>query len=92
MILHEGALALPMALTKEDLQLLDGNPIAYQHSGNGPPLVLVHGTTADHTRWQLVLAALEQHFTVYAMDRRGPGESGDKSPTLLTASLRTWPP
>lgn len=61
----------------------DGTPIAYQRSGKGSPLVLVHGTTADHTRWQLVLAALEQHFTVYAMDRRGRGESGDAEPYAL---------
>ena len=29
----------------------DGTPIAVWRSGEGPPLVLVHGTTADHTRW-----------------------------------------
>ena len=28
----------------------DGTEIAYWTSGNGPPLVLVHGTPADHTR------------------------------------------
>lgn len=55
----------------------DGTPIAFQRSGEGPALVLVHGSTADHTRWARVLAALERHFTVYAMDRRGRGESGD---------------
>ncbi|MGH2627301.1 MAG: alpha/beta fold hydrolase, partial [Anaerolineales bacterium] len=55
----------------------DGTLIAYQRSGEGPPLVLVHGTTADHTRWALILPELERHFSVYAMDRRGRGESGD---------------
>ncbi|WP_409338693.1 alpha/beta fold hydrolase [Halalkalicoccus ordinarius] len=55
----------------------DDTPIAFERSGNGPPLVLVHGTTADHTRWAPVLPALEEHFTVYAIDRRGRGESGD---------------
>lgn len=55
----------------------DGTAIAYQRSGKGPPLVLVHGTTADHTRWRPVLPPLEEHFTVYALDRRGRGESGD---------------
>ncbi len=55
----------------------DGTPIAYWQSGSGPPLVLVHGTTADHTRWAGVLPSLERHFTVYAMDRRGRGGSGD---------------
>ncbi|MGH9199572.1 MAG: alpha/beta fold hydrolase, partial [Acidimicrobiia bacterium] len=39
--------------------------------------------TADHTRWSPLLPALEQHFTVYAMDRRGRGESGDAEPYAL---------
>jgi pimeloyl-ACP methyl ester carboxylesterase len=56
---------------------VDGVTIAFERSGQGPPLVLVHGTAADHTRWAPILAALEQHFTVYAMDRRGRGGSGD---------------
>ncbi len=55
----------------------DGTPIAYWRSGRGPALVLVHGTTADHTRWQDVLPLLRPHVTVYAMDRRGRGGSGD---------------
>jgi len=50
---------------------------AFKKTGGGPPLVLVHGTTADHTRWNPVLPELEKHFTVYAMDRRGRGKSGD---------------
>ena len=55
----------------------DGTPIAYWRSGEGPPLVLVHGTSADHSRWTPVLPAFEQHFNVYAVDRRGRGGSGD---------------
>jgi pimeloyl-ACP methyl ester carboxylesterase len=55
----------------------DGTTIAAQVSGSGPVLVLVHGTTADHTRWAPVLRQLAEHFTVYAMDRRGRGDSGD---------------
>jgi len=55
----------------------DGIAIAYARSGHGPPMVVVHGTTADHTRWAPILDALGQHFTIYAVDRRGRGESGD---------------
>jgi pimeloyl-ACP methyl ester carboxylesterase len=55
----------------------DGTPIAYERTGSGPPLVLVHGTTADHTRWEPVRPVFAEHFTVYALDRRGRGESGD---------------
>src|SRR3990170_5412025 len=55
----------------------DGTLIAYERSGTGPALVLVHGTTADHTRWAPVLPILEKKFTLYAVDRRGRGVSGD---------------
>ena len=61
----------------ETIRSSDGTPIAYQRSGQGAPLVLVHGTTADHTRWAPVLPLFEQSFTVYAVDRRGRGGSGD---------------
>ena len=55
----------------------DGTPIACWRFGEGPPLMLVHGSISDHTYWKPVLAALEERFTVHAMDRRGRGESGD---------------
>ena len=55
----------------------DGTPIAFRRSGEGKPLLLVHGTTADHHRWAAISPQLEPHFTVYAMDRRGRGDSGD---------------
>ncbi len=60
---------------------VDGTPIAYERTGSGPPLVLVHGTTADHTRWEPVRPVFEEQFTVYAIDRRGRGESGDVQQT-----------
>jgi pimeloyl-ACP methyl ester carboxylesterase len=61
----------------ETVQSKDGTLIAFERSGSGPPLVLVHGTTADHTRWAGVLPGFEKNFTVYAVDRRGRGQSGD---------------
>jgi pimeloyl-ACP methyl ester carboxylesterase len=68
----------------------DGTPIAYWRSGTGPALILVHGTTADHTRWESVLPLLEPHVTVYAMDRRGRGASGDQARhTLLHEAADT---
>lgn len=61
----------------ETIPSRDGTQIAYTRSGQGPPLVLVHGTTADHTRWAPILPVFEEHFTMYAVDRRGRAESGD---------------
>ncbi len=58
----------------------DGTKIAFWRSGDGPPLLMVHGATADHsTTWRFVLPELEKRFTVYAMDRRGRGGSGNAS-------------
>lgn len=66
-----------MTSTMHNVTSADGTTIAYRRSGTGPPLLLVHGTTADHERWAGVSPAFEEDFTVYAMDRRGRGASGD---------------
>ena len=56
----------------------DGTKIAYQRSGSGPSLILVHGIgAANPTAWTGVFPILEKNFTVFALDRRGRGESGD---------------
>jgi pimeloyl-ACP methyl ester carboxylesterase len=64
-------------MSQQTVTSLDGTPIAYWQSGEGAPLVLVHGTAADHGRWAPVLPTFEQRFTVCAVDRRGRGGSGD---------------
>src|SRR5439155_4891038 len=53
------------------IHVKDGTLIAYLRRGQGPAILLVHGTAANHTRWNPVLPALQRQFTVYAMDRRG---------------------
>lgn len=63
----------------EKISSKDGTPIACWESGEGPPLVLVHGSNSDHSYWQPALPALEESFRVYTIDRRGRGESGDYS-------------
>ena len=55
----------------------DGTSIAVWRSGAGPPLLLIHGAAADHSRWAPVLPAFEERFTVVTLDRRGRGRSGD---------------
>lgn len=44
----------------------DGTTIAVERSGDGPPLVLVHGTAGDHGDWQSVQPILAEAFTIYA--------------------------
>jgi pimeloyl-ACP methyl ester carboxylesterase len=55
----------------------DGVPIACQVEGDGPPLVMVHGASAGRWGWDLVRPHLQDRFTVWALDRRGRGDSGD---------------
>jgi pimeloyl-ACP methyl ester carboxylesterase len=69
-------MGIPVQLTARSL---DGTEIAYWKSGSGPALILVHGGTADHTRWKSILEPLEARLTVYAMDRRGRGGSADEA-------------
>src|SRR5262249_61349949 len=61
----------------ETITTPNGVAIAYTRSGKGPPLVLVHGTAEDQARWTPILRPLAEHFTVYAIDRRGRNQSGD---------------
>jgi pimeloyl-ACP methyl ester carboxylesterase len=45
--------------------------------GNGPALVLVHGSMCDHTRFDPLVAEVRDGMTTFAMDRRGFGASTD---------------
>ncbi len=55
----------------------DGTPIAVFSAGDGAPLVLVHGATADHTAWRTSGPLLATRRMTHAVDRRGRGSSGD---------------
>ncbi|HSF32644.1 MAG TPA: alpha/beta hydrolase [Candidatus Tectomicrobia bacterium] len=53
-----------------------GATVSYDQYGSGPPLVLVHGAFSDHkTNWEFVKPLFEKQFTVYAIARRGRGET-----------------
>ena len=47
----------------------------YDKTGNGSPILLLHGNGEDHTIFDLLIPMLEQHYTVYAIDSRGHGAS-----------------
>ncbi|MFD8500837.1 alpha/beta fold hydrolase, partial [Amycolatopsis sp. NPDC059657] len=63
----------------------DGSVVGFEVTGHGPPLVLVHGGTADRGRWAPVLRQLADRFTVYAVDRRGRGLSTAEAETYALA-------
>jgi pimeloyl-ACP methyl ester carboxylesterase len=53
-----------------------GVSVSYETYGAGPPLVLVHGGFSDHlTNWEFVKPLWERRFTVYAIARRGRGQT-----------------
>jgi pimeloyl-ACP methyl ester carboxylesterase len=58
----------------------DGTAIAFDTFGSGPPLILVGGAIATRAAAGSAARLLGEHFTVYAYDRRGRGDSGDTLP------------
>ena len=67
----------------ERIQSSDGTPIAFDRSGEGPPVILVPGLfqhrAIDPGTAELA-ALLAPRFTVFHYDRRGRGDSGDTAP------------
>src|SRR5690348_4428355 len=65
----------------------DGTPIAFDQSGQGPALILVAPATATRLAQAALAATLAPHFTVYAYDRRGRGDSGDTAPYAVEREI-----
>ena len=64
----------------------DGTRIAFEKFGKGPALVVVGGALSDRSGGKPLADALKDHFTVYAYDRRGRGDSGDTKPYAVDRS------
>jgi pimeloyl-ACP methyl ester carboxylesterase len=64
-------------MSRFDVQSADGTSLAVWSDGDGPPLVLVHGSVSDHTTLAPFVDALAKDLTTFPMDRRGFGASGD---------------
>jgi 3-oxoadipate enol-lactonase len=60
-----------------DVNTADGASIAVWVDGEGPALVMVHGSIADHTTFEPFVAVLRQGLTTFSMDRRGFGATRD---------------
>ena len=60
----------------------DGTAIAYERTGNGPPLIVVDGALCSRAFGPSpqLASLLATHFTVVTYDRRGRGQSGDAQP------------
>lgn len=72
-----------------ELAVFEVNPDADVRAGAGadagpdgrrdqrPPLLLIHGATADHTTWRAAGPAFARRRRTFALDRRGRGASSD---------------
>lgn len=58
----------------------DGTKIAFDETGEGPPVILVVGAFNDRSTGAPLAKALESELTVLNYDRRGRGASGDTQP------------
>jgi pimeloyl-ACP methyl ester carboxylesterase len=55
--------------------------LAVDRTGDGPPLLLLHGTTSSRRIWEPLVPVLAEKATVFALDLPGHGES---PPTSFT--------
>src|SRR5207249_9962497 len=54
---------------------VNGADLFYEVTGDGDPLVLVHGSWGDHNNWAAVVPGLAESFRVITYDRRGHSQS-----------------
>jgi pimeloyl-ACP methyl ester carboxylesterase len=68
---------------------LNGARIAYDVTGSGPTITLVHAGIADRRMWNDTIPALADDFTVLTYDQRGFGDSTlPTGPATYTDDLR----
>jgi 3-oxoadipate enol-lactonase len=54
---------------------VNGAQIAYDVTGSGPPVLLLHAGLGDRRMWDEQIPAFAEHFTVIRFDARGFGET-----------------
>lgn len=64
----------------ETVRSSDGTTIAFERSGEGPPVVLVGGALSTRAAAGPLVAEISGRLTAIAYDRRGRGDSGDTPP------------
>jgi pimeloyl-ACP methyl ester carboxylesterase len=70
-------------MSRFDVQSPDGTTLAVWAEGEGPPIVLVHGSIADHTTLSPLIDELATTMATFSMDRRGFGASSDTEPYAI---------
>ena len=70
------------AATTQFVTSKDGTKIAYDVTGSGPAIILLHGGGQERKSWHRAgyVARLAKEFTVVTLDIRGNGESDKPGP------------
>lgn len=66
---------------------INGATLHYAQEGAGEPLLLIPGLGMDHTYYKFGIPLLARHFTVYAVDPHGIGQSTKSPPPY---SVEGW--
>lgn len=61
--------------TQRGFVAVPGGKLYWEVTGDGPPLILIHGDGLDRTLWDPQVPALERHFRLVRYDLRGHGRS-----------------
>ena len=64
---------------------VNGIQLFYTKTGQGRPLIMVHGNSEDHTIFDEAIGVLKEHFTCYAIDSAFYGFSDGGIVGLLAA-------
>jgi pimeloyl-ACP methyl ester carboxylesterase len=65
----------------------DGSSIGWRQFGSGPVIVMVHGSLATGDEWLPVANHLAKDYTIFLVDRRGRGLSGDAEEYTLETEV-----
>lgn len=66
----------------------EGTTVAYEVTGHGPGVVLVHGLTESRRMWDPLVSPLGTDHTVVTLDLPGHGESGESATYDIDAQVR----
>jgi non-heme chloroperoxidase len=72
---------MPFFITDDHIKIF------YETSGQGKPVVLIHGLTANHHFFKKQIPVLEKKYQVIALDLRGHGQSEASSDSLTLKRL-----
>jgi len=73
-----------VAARRIDLKLASGETIAVQVSGQGRPVLLIHGLGGSHQEWDDAVESLAHRHAIHRFDLLGHGErtAADREPSL----------